>query len=112
MPSLFHVLLPMIETCPYLDTLPSGGGSLRLRLAKHDAMAEDLDVAAMLVRFRARADAVRKRPMPPIEGADRKRFVDQARVDYMDYAMIGDAEGSVTDGVLTLTVDLRPPDDR
>jgi hypothetical protein len=30
----------------------------------------------------------------------------------MDYAMIGDAEGQIEDGVLTLRIDLRPkPDD-
>jgi hypothetical protein len=71
-------------------------------------MAQDLDVDAMLKRFQARARAVRQRGMPPIEGADRKRFMDQARVDFMDYAMIGDAEGVLEDGILTLTVDLRP----
>lgn len=64
---------------------------------------------AMIARFRARAKAVRQRPIPPVEGPDRKRFVDQARIDYLDYAVIGDAEGRVEDGVLTLTVDLRPP---
>lgn len=71
-------------------------------------MAEDFDYAAMIERFRARSRAVRQRGMPPIEGADRKRFIDQARVDFMDYAMIGDAEASLVDGVLTLRVDLRP----
>jgi hypothetical protein len=71
-------------------------------------MAQDLDVDAMLKRFQARARAVRQRGMPPIEGADRKRFMDQARVDFMDYAMIGDAQGTLEDGILTLTVDLRP----
>lgn len=65
---------------------------------------------AMVARFKARAGAVRQRPMPPVEGPERKRFVDQARVDFMDYAMIGDAEGQVTDGILTLTIDLRPSD--
>jgi hypothetical protein len=30
------------------------------------------------------------------------------QVDYMDYAMLGDAEGSLEDGILTLRVDLRP----
>lgn len=72
-------------------------------------MTEELDVEAMIARFRARAKAVRQRPIPPVEGPDRKRFVDQARIDYLDYAVIGDAEGRVEDGVLTLTVDLRPP---
>jgi hypothetical protein len=72
------------------------------------AMAEELDVAAMIARFQARAKAVRQRGMPPIEGPERKRFVDQARIDFQDYAIIGDAVGHVEDGVLTLTVDLRP----
>jgi hypothetical protein len=72
------------------------------------SMAQDFDVDAMIERFRARARAVRQRGLPPVEGADRKRFVDQARIDFMDYAMIGDAQASLVDGVLTLTVDLRP----
>jgi hypothetical protein len=72
------------------------------------AMADDFDYAAMIERFQARSKAVRQRGMPPIEGADRKRFIDQARVDFMDYAMIGDAEASLEDGILTLRVDLRP----
>ena len=71
-------------------------------------MAEQLDVDAMIERFRARARAVRQRPIPPVEGADRRRFVEQARVDFMDYAMIGDAQASLDDGVLTLRIDLRP----
>jgi hypothetical protein len=66
----------------------------------------------MIRRFQERAKAVRQRGVPPLEGPDRKRFIDQARVDYMDYAMIGDAEGQIEDGVLTLRIDLRPkPDD-
>ncbi len=75
------------------------------------AMAAELDVDAMIERFRARARAVRGRGIPPVEGPDRKRFVDQARIDYLDYAIIGDATGEVVDGVLTLTVDLRPAPD-
>jgi hypothetical protein len=71
-------------------------------------MAPEFDVDAMVQRFQARARAVRQRGMPPLEGPERKRFVDQARVDYMDYAMIGDAHAKLEDGVLTLTVDLRP----
>ena len=71
-------------------------------------MAEELDVAAMIARFQARAKAVRQRGMPPLEGPERKRFVDQARIDFQDYAIIGDAVGHVEDGVLTLSVDLRP----
>jgi hypothetical protein len=62
----------------------------------------------LIERFRARARAVRQRGIPPLEGPERKRFIDQARVDYQDYAIIGDAVGRIEDGVLTLTVDLRP----
>jgi hypothetical protein len=72
-------------------------------------MPDEIDVDALVRRFQERARAVRQRPMPPVEGPERKRFVDQARVDYMDYAMIGDATAELHDGVLTLTVDLRPP---
>ena len=71
-------------------------------------MPDELDVNAMIERFKARAKAVRQRPIPPVEGPERKRFVDQAKIDFQDYAIIGDATGTIEDGVLTLTVDLRP----
>lgn len=74
-------------------------------------MAEELDVDAMLERFRERAKAVRRRGVPPLEGPERKRFVDQARIDFMDYAIIGDAHASLHDGILTLSIDLRPRPD-
>jgi hypothetical protein len=73
-------------------------------------ISADFDVEAMIQRFQARARAVRQRGMPPVEGPERKRFVDQARIDFQDYAIIGDATGRLEDGVLTLTVDLRPAD--
>ena len=70
-------------------------------------MAEDeLDVDAMLTRFRDRAGAVRERPMPPVAGPQREQFVRQAQLDFQDYAMIGDAAWEFVDGVLTLTIDL------
>ena len=65
----------------------------------------------MIKRFQARAKAVRQRGVPPLEGPERKRFIDQARIDFQDYAIIGDAHGRIDDGVLTLTVDLRPHDE-
>ena len=76
-------------------------------------MAEDeLDVDAMLARFRARADAVRERPLPPVAGPQREQFLTQAKLDFQDYAIIGDATGTIEDGFLVLRVDLRPPDQR
>lgn len=75
-------------------------------------MAEGLDVDGMIQRFRDRAHAVKNRPLPPIAGEERTRFIEQAQVDYLDFAIIGDAEATVEDGVLVLRVDLRPPDAR
>jgi hypothetical protein len=75
-------------------------------------MADALDVDAMIQRFRDRAHAVKSRPLPPVAGDERTRFIEQAQVDYQDFAVIGDAEASVEDGILVLRVDLRPPDQR
>lgn len=73
------------------------------------SVPEDFDPAAMIERFRSRAVAVRSRGIPPIEGPERQRFVEQAQQDYMDYAMLGDAEATLAEGILTLRIDLRPP---
>jgi hypothetical protein len=75
-------------------------------------VAEEFDPAAMVARFRERARAVRERGIPPIEGAERRRFIEQAQLDYMDFAILGDAEARLEDGVLVLRVDLRPPEAR
>ena len=68
----------------------------------------DLDLDAMLLRFRERAAAVKKRPLPPVAGDERKHFIEQAQTDFQDFAIIGDASASIEDGVLVLRVDLRP----
>jgi hypothetical protein len=74
-------------------------------------VADEFDPQAMVARFRARAEAVRGRGLPPIEGPDRKRFIEQAQTDFMDYAMLGDAEAAIEDGILVLRIDLRPAPD-
>jgi hypothetical protein len=74
-------------------------------------MADALDLDAMLLRFRDRAHAVKNRPLPPIAGEERARFIEQAQFDFQDFAIIGDATARLDDGVLTLTIDLRPPAD-
>lgn len=71
--------------------------------------AEELDVDAMLQRFRDRAAAVRDRPLPPVAGPERQRFIEQAERDFQDFAIVGDATWDFSDGVLTLRVDLRSP---
>ncbi len=71
-----------------------------------------LDTDAMIARFRERAAAVKRRPLPPVAGEERQRFIEQAQLDYQDFAIIGDAVASIEDGVLVLRVDLRPPEAR
>lgn len=70
----------------------------------------EFDPQEMVRRFRERAEAVRTRGMPPIEGPERVRFREQAQRDFSDFAMIGDAEVELVDGILTLRIDLRPRD--
>ncbi len=67
-----------------------------------------LDLDAMISRFKARAAAVKQRPLPPVAGEERARFIEQAQLDFQDFALIGDATASVEDGVLVFRVDLRP----
>jgi hypothetical protein len=65
-----------------------------------------LDVEEMLARFRERAEAVKRRPLPPVAGEERQRFLAQAQLDFQDFAIIGDATATIEDGVLVLRVDL------
>lgn len=70
------------------------------------------DVEAMIARFRERAGAVRRRGLPPVEGPERAMIREQMELDYMDFAIIGDAAAELVDGVLHLRIDLRPrPED-
>ena len=72
-------------------------------------MADELDVEAMINRFRERAEAVRTRPLPPVGGEERTLFIRRAQEDFQDFAIIGDATGAIEEGILVLRVDLRPP---
>ncbi len=71
-------------------------------------MSETFEPAAMIERFAERARAVKDRGIPPIEGPERQAFVKRAQQDFMDYAMLADATAELTDGILTLRIDLRP----
>jgi sulfur transfer protein SufE len=66
----------------------------------------------MIARYKERADAVKRRPLPPVAGEERQMFLQQAQSDFQDFAMIGDADASIEDGILVLRIDLRPPDAR
>ncbi|MCY4069238.1 MAG: hypothetical protein OXE79_09080 [Acidimicrobiaceae bacterium] len=75
-------------------------------------MDDSFDAAAMIERFRERAAGVKRRNLPPVAGDERKHFLDQAQLDFQDFAMIGDAAATLSDGILQLTIDLRPADSR
>jgi len=77
-------------------------------LSRYVGRVPELDPDAIVERFRERAAAVKKRGLPPIEGPERERFIEAARVDFSDFAMLGDATASLEDGILTFRVDLRP----
>lgn len=88
---------------------PDGAGATA-RYHRH--VPDEFDAEAMVRRFRERARAVRDRGVPPIEGPARAAFLEQAKLDYMDFAMLGDAHATLVDGILTLQIDLRPPEER
>ena len=61
-------------------------------------VADEFDAEAMIQRFRERAQAVKNRPLPPVAGPEKKRFIERAQIDYMDFAMVGDATATLEDG--------------
>ncbi|HPB45639.1 MAG: hypothetical protein M9952_07440 [Microthrixaceae bacterium] len=71
-------------------------------------MADGLDLDAMLARFQARAESVKQRQIPPVEGEARRAFVEQSKLDYQDFAIIANSDAELVDGVLTFRIDLRP----
>jgi hypothetical protein len=66
----------------------------------------DFDVDAMLRRFSERAQAVKDRPLPPVAGADRQQFINQAQTDYTDFALLANAKWTVEDEHLVLRIPL------
>jgi hypothetical protein len=65
------------------------------------------DVDAMLQRFKERAQAVRDRPLPPVAGEERKKFINQAETDFTDYALIASAAWEIDDAHLVLKIPLQ-----
>ncbi|MGA2122868.1 MAG: hypothetical protein ABSG58_00400 [Acidimicrobiales bacterium] len=72
-------------------------------------MSTVFDPQDMILRFRERAEAVKRRGLPPVEGPERQMFMDAAKLDFQDFAMLGDATATLEDGILRLEIDLRPP---
>lgn len=72
-------------------------------------MNQEFDPNEIVLRFRERAEAVKRRGLPPVEGPERQRFMEAAKLDFQDYAMLGDATATLEDGILRFEIDLRPP---
>jgi hypothetical protein len=66
-----------------------------------------LDVDEFLARFRRRAEAVKSRGIPPLEGEARRSFIEQKDLDYLDYSLVGAASWSVEDANLVLRIPLK-----
>jgi hypothetical protein len=63
-------------------------------------------VEEFLARFRARAQAVKDRGVPPLEGEARQMFIQQAEKDFLDYSLVGNAAWSIEEGHLVLRIEL------
>jgi hypothetical protein len=64
------------------------------------------DVDAFRERFRRRAEAVKDRGVPPLEGEARRKFLAGAQQDFVDYSLVADADVSIEDDALVLRVPL------
>ncbi|MBA3361316.1 MAG: hypothetical protein LC739_10830 [Actinobacteria bacterium] len=70
-------------------------------------MAE-LDIDALIARYRQRAQAVKERGLPPVAGDERKLLIEQAEKDFLDYALIAAASWTVEGDELILRIPLHP----
>ncbi|MGI8515128.1 MAG: hypothetical protein ACR2NT_08280 [Acidimicrobiia bacterium] len=70
-------------------------------------MAE-LDIDALIDRYRQRAQAVKERGLPPVAGDERKLLIEQAEKDFLDYALIAAASWTVEGDELILRIPLHP----
>ncbi len=74
-------------------------------------MSQAFEPNKMIQRFQDRAEAVKRRGFPPVEGPERLLFIEAAKLDFQDFAMLADATATLEDGILRLEVDLRPRTD-
>jgi hypothetical protein len=65
------------------------------------------DVDAFIERFKERAAAVRERGIPPLEGQARRRYVEAAEQDHLDYSLVASAQWAVEGDQLVLRIPLR-----
>ena len=67
---------------------------------------EQFNTDNFLSRFKERADAVKKRSIPPVGGDDRNAFIKQAELDYLDYSLIANSELEITSDNLIFKIEL------
>ena len=65
-----------------------------------------LDIEEFLARFRQRAEAVKARGIPPLEGEARRTFVEQSEMDFLDFSLVGRATWAVEEDNLVLRIAL------
>ena len=53
------------------------------------------NVEEFINRYKERAEAVKRRSIPPDGGDDRTAFIKQAEIDFQDYMIIADSEFKV-----------------
>ena len=53
------------------------------------------NVEEFINRYKERAEAVKRRSIPPVGGDDRMAFIKQAETDFQDYMIIADSEFKV-----------------
>ncbi|HZJ47670.1 MAG TPA: hypothetical protein VFD97_01385 [Acidimicrobiia bacterium] len=66
-----------------------------------------LNIDEFLARFRDRAEAVKERGIPPLEGDARKVWIESAEHDFMDYSLVGRAEWTLENEALVLRIPLK-----
>lgn len=64
----------------------------------------------MIQRFQDRATVVKDRPLPPVAGAERQKFIEQAQTDYTDFALVAKSKWSVEENRLVLRIPLGDED--
>ncbi|MEX2323438.1 MAG: hypothetical protein WEA29_06665 [Acidimicrobiia bacterium] len=72
-------------------------------------MAE-FDVEAFKDRFRDRAEAVRDRGVPPLEGEARRKFLLAAQQDFVDYSLVADSSIAIEGSELVFRIPLADGD--
>jgi hypothetical protein len=57
-------------------------------------------------RYKDRAEAVKKRSIPPVGGEERTAFIKQAELDYLDYSLVASSEIEISDTEMILKITL------